>query len=159
MGPRGTGKTTRLRAALPKAHWYNLLLDRERLRIMRDPQQFQHEIEALPRGSWVVIDEIQTGSSARRLRREQVNLLAGRVVMRQMLPLTVNELGETPNVDDLLRFGMLPLVRSARGAATRIDLLEAYAEIWTRARHAVGIEVKASTRWRPGRLSSCTRLA
>lgn len=154
LGPRGIGKTTWLRASLPKAYWYNLLLDRELLRLMRDPQQFRHEIEALPDRSWVVVDEIQklpalmneihdalsqapqrwrfalTGSSARRLRRDQVNLLAGRVVMRQMLPLTISELGEQPNVDDLLRFGMLPLVRSARGTAARIDLLEAYAETY-----------------------------
>ncbi|MGH8682197.1 MAG: ATP-binding protein [Burkholderiales bacterium] len=154
LGPRGTGKTTWLRARLPNAHWYNLLLDREQLRLMRDPQLFRQEIEALPRRSWVVIDEIQklpslmnevhdalssapqrwrfalTGSSARRLRRNDVNLLAGRVVMRRMLPLTVSELGEGPAVDDLLRFGMLPMVRAARGAAARIDLLEAYAETY-----------------------------
>jgi predicted AAA+ superfamily ATPase len=154
LGPRGTGKTTWLRARLPKAHWYNLLLDREQLRLMRDPQLFRQEIEALPSGSWVVIDEIQrlpslmneihdalasaprrwrfalTGSSARRLRREDVNLLAGRVVMRRMLPLTLAELGKAPSIDDLLRFGMLPLVRSAKGAAARVDLLEAYVETY-----------------------------
>ena len=36
LGPRGTGKTTWLRAQLPRAHWYNLLLDRELLRLIRD---------------------------------------------------------------------------------------------------------------------------
>src|SRR3990172_9375637 len=117
LGPRGTGKTTWLRAQWPRARWYNLLLDRELLRLLRDPGTFRHEIEALPRGSWVVVDEVQklpsllneihdalasaprrwrfalTGSSARRLRREDVNLLAGRVVTRRMLPLTVPETG------------------------------------------------------------------
>jgi predicted AAA+ superfamily ATPase len=58
-GPRGTGKTTWLRARLPKAHWYNLLLDREQRRLMREPQLFRQEIEALPSGTWVVVDEIQ----------------------------------------------------------------------------------------------------
>ncbi len=154
LGPRGTGKTTWLRSRLPRAHGYNLLLDREQLRLMRDPRLFRQEIEALPSGSWVVVDEIQrlpslmneihdalasgprrwrfalTGSSARRLRRDDVNLLAGRVVMRRMLPLTVAELGGGPGADDLLRFGMLPLVRSARGAAARVDLLEAYVETY-----------------------------
>ena len=154
LGPRGTGKTTWLRAHLPDARWYNLLLDREQLRLMRDPQLFRQEIEALPSGNWVVVDEIQklpslmneihdalasaprrwrfalTGSSARRLRREDVNLLAGRVVMRRMLPLTVAELGKAPSVDDLLRFGMLPLVRSTKGVAERMDLLEAYVETY-----------------------------
>ena len=154
LGPRGTGKTTWLRDRLPDAHWYNLLLDREQLRLMRDPGLFRQEIEALPSRSWVVVDEVQrlpslmneihdalasssrrwrfalTGSSARRLRRDDVNLLAGRVVMRSMLPLTVAELGTMPAVDDLLRFGMLPIVRNARGAAARIDLLEAYHETY-----------------------------
>jgi len=154
LGPRGTGKTTWLRARLPEARWYNLLLDREQLRLMRDPQLFRQEIEALPSGSWVVVDEIQklpslmneihdalasaprrwrfalTGSSARRLRRDDVNLLAGRVVMRRMLPLTVAELETVPATDDLLRFGMLPMVRTARGAAARVDLLEAYVETY-----------------------------
>lgn len=154
LGPRGTGKTTWLRRRLPRARWYNLLLDRELLRLMRSPGAFRQEVEALPRGSWVVVDEVQklpsllndvhdalaaaprrwrfalTGSSARRLRRADVNLLGGRVVTRRMLPLTVAETGGEPPVDDLLRFGGLPLVRSERGAAGRIDLLEAYVETY-----------------------------
>ncbi len=153
-GPRGTGKTTWLRARLPKVHWYNLFLDREQLRLMRDPQFFRQEIEARPSGSWVVVDQIQklsllmneihdalttaprrwrfalTGSSARCLRRDNVNLLAGRVVMRRMLPLTLAEPGKAPATDDPLRFGMLPMVRSTGGAAARVDLLEAYVETY-----------------------------
>ncbi len=154
LGPRGTGKTTWLRQQLPRAAWYNLLLDRELLRLMRSPGTFRQEVEALPRGSWIVVDEVQklpsilnevhdalasaprrwrfalTGSSARRLRREDVNLLGGRVVTRRMLPLTFAEAGGEPPVDDWLRFGGLPLVRGERGAAARIDLLEAYVETY-----------------------------
>ena len=154
LGPRGTGKTTWLRQRLPRARWYNLLLDRELLRLMRAPGTFRQEVAALPRGSWVVVDEVQklpsllnevhdalaaapgrwrfalTGSSARRLRREDVNLLGGRVVMRRMFPLTVAETGGAPPVDDWLRFGGLPLVRGERAAAARIDLLEAYVETY-----------------------------
>lgn len=150
LGPRGTGKTTWLRERLPSARWYNLLLDREAFRLMRDPGIFRQEVQALPSGSWVVIDEVQkvpslldevhdilsasprrwrfalTGSSARKLRRADVNLLAGRVLSRTMLPLTLAELPRDPAVDDLLRFGNLPLVRTERSATTRIDLLEAY---------------------------------
>ena len=154
LGPRGTGKTTWLRAALPDARWYNLLLDREVLRLMRDPAAFRQEIDALPRSSWVVIDEVQklpsllndvhdvlavspgrlrfalTGSSARKLRGADVNLLAGRVVSRRMLPLTLGEMGGAPAIEDLLRFGSLPLVRSERTASGRVDLLEAYVETY-----------------------------
>ena len=154
LGPRATGKTTWLRRRLPKAQWYNLLLDRELLRLMRDPGAFRQELEALPRGSWIVVDEVQklpsllnevhnalasaprrwrfalTGSSARRLRREDVNLLAGRVVSRRMSPLTAAEVGRDVPADDWLRFGGLPLVRSERTAAARVDLLEAYVETY-----------------------------
>ena len=154
LGPRGTGKTTWLRRQLPRAQWYNLLRDRELLRLMREPGAFRREIEALPRGAWVVIDEVQklpsllnevhdalsaaprrwkfalTGSSARRLRREDVNLLGGRVVMRRMLPLTAAEMGGGPDIDALLRFGGLPLVRGEKSAAGRVDLLEAYVETY-----------------------------
>jgi predicted AAA+ superfamily ATPase len=150
LGPRGTGKTTWLRQALPQAHWYNLLLDRELLRLMRDPGLFRREIDALPAGSWVVVDEVQklpallnevhdalttaprrwrfalTGSSARRLRRGEANLLAGRVIGRSLYPLTAAELPALPRIDELLRFGGLPLVRAERTVAGRIDLLEAY---------------------------------
>jgi len=154
LGPRGTGKTTWLHQQLPRALWYNLLLDRELLRLMRSPGSFRQEVAALPRGSWVVVDEVQklpsllnevhdalaaaprrwrfalTGSSARRLRREDVNLLGGRVVMRRMQPLTLAESGREAPVDDWLRFGGLPLVRGERGVAPRIDLLEAYVETY-----------------------------
>ncbi len=150
LGPRGVGKTTWLRDKLPRATWYNLLLDREHLRLMRDPGLFRREIEALPSGSWVVVDEVQklpgllnevhdalasdpkrwrfalTGSSARRLRRNDANLLAGRVISRQMHPLTFTELKANSAIDDLLKFGGLPLVRTERIQASRIDLLEAY---------------------------------
>ena len=51
LGPRGTGKTTWLRRQLPQAQWYNLLLDRELLRLMREPGAFRREIEALPMGA------------------------------------------------------------------------------------------------------------
>jgi len=154
LGPRGTGKTTWLRQQLPRAQWYNLLLDRELLRLMREPGAFRREIEALPRGAWVVVDEVQklpsllnevhdalsvaprrwkfalAGSSARRLRREDVNLLGGRVVMRRMLPLTVGEIGGDPEIDGLLRYGALPMVRGEKSAQGRIDLLEAYVETY-----------------------------
>lgn len=153
-GPRGTGKSTWLRACLQQARWYDLLLDRELLRLMRQPEVFRQEIEALPKGSWVVVDEIQklpflmneihdalsqaparwkfalTVSSARRLRRDNVNLLAGRLVMRKLLPLNLTELDRDVSVDDLLRHGMLPAVRTSRSAADRIDLLEAYVETY-----------------------------
>ena len=154
LGPRGTGKTTWLRRQLPKALWYNLLLDREMFRLMRETGAFRREIEALPKGSWVVIDEVQklpsllnevhdalttaprrwnfalSGSSARRLRRADVNLLGGRVVMRRMLPLSDAEIPGDPAIAERLRFGGLPLVCAEKSTTGRIDLLEAYVETY-----------------------------
>jgi uncharacterized protein len=154
FGSRGTGKTTWLRRVLPDALWFNLLLDRELLQLVREPQIFRQRVEALPRGAWIIVDEIQklpsllnevhdllssapsrwrfalTGSSARKLKRADANLLAGRVVTRRLFPLTASELDFRFHVDDLLRFGTLPLVRSERSHAGRVDLLEAYVETY-----------------------------
>jgi len=149
FGPRGTGKTTWLRAQFPRARWFDLASEPELVRLLRSLESLTQEIEALPRSSWVVIDEIQrlpallnqvqdiiarhgdryrfalTGSSARRLRRENAKLLPGRLVNRHFYPLTISELGDRvvpPN--DLVAFGMLPAVRPARNERDRRDLLE-----------------------------------
>lgn len=154
LGPRGTGKTTWLRQALPDALVFNLLLERELVRLSRGTGTFRAEVEALPAGSWVVIDEVQrhpalldevhdlltthprryrfalSGSSARKLRRADANQLAGRALSRTFFPLTAAELGEAVPTDDLLRFGTLPLICTEPSEATRTDLLEAYVETY-----------------------------
>jgi predicted AAA+ superfamily ATPase len=148
FGPRGTGKTTWLRAVLPHAKWFDLVRNEEYLRLLRNPAVFREAVEALP-GGWVVVDEVQklprlldevhgliaehgnryrfalSGSSARKLRRMDVNLLAGRVINRTFFPLTGAELGYRFAPDALLAFGTLPKVRSEPAHA--IDILEAYA--------------------------------
>ncbi len=117
FGPRGTGKTTWLRTVFPKARWFNLLKQADILPLMREPELFGNIVEALPPPHWIVIDEVQklpsildevheiisrhgtryrfalSGSSARKLRRLNVNLLAGRVIRRNFFPLTLAELG------------------------------------------------------------------
>lgn len=154
LGPRATGKTTWLRVHFAEARWFNLLEEREWSRLLRAPGLFRQEVGALPAGSWVVVDEVQrlpgllhevhdvlshdakrirfalTGSSARRLRARDVDLLAGRAVSRRFFPLVSAELGEPAPVDDLLRFGGLPAVRSERSERDRIDLLEAYRDTY-----------------------------
>ena len=110
FGPRGTGKTTWLRERFPTALWFDLVRDTELLRLMRDPDIFRQAVEARPRAagsSWTrssvirrLLNDVQdliarhgpryryalTGSSARRLRREQANLLAARVINRRFFP-------------------------------------------------------------------------
>lgn len=149
FGPRGTGKSTWLRRAFPRARWYDLLQSETYVRLLADPAEFRREIEALPSGTWVVVDEVQRvpallneihalmarhprrwmfalcGSSARKLKRADANLLAGRAINRTFHPLVWQELAGDSTVDDILRFGLLPAVRSEPAAA--VDILDAYA--------------------------------
>jgi predicted AAA+ superfamily ATPase len=128
--------------------WFDLVRTQEFVRLLRDPGVLRREVEALPSRSWVVVDEVQklpallgevhgliadhgsryrfalSGSSARKLRRLDVDLLAGRAINRTFFPLTTAELSYRFDVDDLLAFGSLPSVRSEPEHA--IDILEAY---------------------------------
>lgn len=154
FGPRGTGKTTWLRHCLPNALWFDLLRTHSVLALSRDPQSFRQQVEATPKGSWVVVDEIQrlpsllnevhalvaerpgahrfalSGSSARKLKRLDVNLLAGRAVNRQFFPLTAAEIGKDFNLDRALRYGVLPQIQTDPSDA--IDVLDAYVTNYVR---------------------------
>lgn len=154
LGPRGTGKTTWLRQVLPEALWFDLLRTSLFLELSQRPDTFRQRVEALPRGSWVVVDEVQrvpallhevhalisehgrryrfalSGSSARKLKRLDVDLLAGRVVNRQFFPLTAAEVGTGLAVDDVLRLGLLPQIRSDRKHA--VDTMDAYVSNYLR---------------------------
>ena len=148
FGPRATGKTTWLRQSLRAKIWVNLLLDEELIPILTDQSQFRAQVDALPADSWVVIDEVQkaptllnhvhdiislrgdeiqfalSGSSARKLRRLEGNLLAGRVIQRNFFPLTFSELGAEYSTDSAMTIGLLPGIVSRPQVAT--EMLEAY---------------------------------
>ena len=148
FGPRGTGKSTWLRKEYSTALWKNLLLDEDYLSLLGDASNFRKEVEALPDNSWVVIDEVQriptllnevhdliarfgnryrfalSGSSARKLKRLDVNLLAGRAIVRHMFPLTSAELGPDYDLESSLALGSLPDV--SRDSEYAIDILTAY---------------------------------
>ncbi|NDC24887.1 MAG: ATP-binding protein [Proteobacteria bacterium] len=150
FGPRGTGKTTWLKQVFPTALYINLLNSRTHFHYLRDPHKLFEEVEALSGKKWVVLDEIQrlpellnevhslmnehgsryrfalTGSSARKLKRTDVNLLAGRAINRSFFPLVAAELNYDVEVEDILKFGNLPEVRAASSKKDKIDILEAY---------------------------------
>jgi predicted AAA+ superfamily ATPase len=65
------------------------------------------------------------GSSARKLKRLDADLLAGRVANRSFFPLTLAELGHDTSIDDVLGLGLLPVVRDEPRLA--VETLEAYA--------------------------------
>lgn len=92
------------------------------------------EVQRLP----ILLNEIQalmtehgraylfalSGSSARKLKRADANLLAGRAINRQFFPLTAAELNRDFDLDQVLRFGLLPQVLAEPAFA--IDVLDAY---------------------------------
>lgn len=150
FGPRGTGKTTWLKQAFPHATRFNLLNSQTYVQYLRNPNLLVSEVEALPKGSWVILDEIQrvpellnevhsimnehgkkylfalTGSSARKLKRADVNLLAGRAINRSFFPLVAAEQNYDIDIEDVLMYGNLPEVRTASSTKDKIDILEAY---------------------------------
>ncbi len=132
FGPRGTGKSTWLKARV-QASLYLDLLDPETYRTLAArPESLIEQTEILPPGSIIVVDEIQklpelldpihllmerkkyrfilTGSSARKLKRAGVDLLAGRALLRFMHPFMAGELGEDFSLDKALFLGLIPLV-------------------------------------------------
>ena len=149
FGPRGTGKTTWIRDRFPTAAAYDLLDTREALRLSKNPDVLFRELVALPAGSWAVIDEVQkvtellnevhrliearglrfvlSGSSARKLRRRGVNLLAGRAITTTLFPLVSAELDFELDVERALSYGTLPM---ALVDDDPLDYLRTYAETY-----------------------------
>jgi len=135
FGVRGVGKSTWTRAAFPDAHVVDLLDESRYQTLLANPGLLASELRALPRQRVVVLDEIQRipallnevhraiegdrrrfvllGSSARRLKTANTNLLAGRAAVRTMYPLAPVELGTEFDLERVLRFGSIPLVWQA----------------------------------------------
>lgn len=149
LGPRGTGRSTWLRATFPDAHWIDLLSEDTYQRLLAHPGLFADELRPLSSGQRVVVDEIQRlpnllnevqrfieekrlrfilcGSSARKLKRAGVNLLAGRVSRRIMHPFIPEELGKQFNLEKALQFGLLPIVWDS---PQKDETLKAYTQFY-----------------------------
>ncbi len=142
FGPRATGKSTVIRQQVSKSSTIIDLLDsRLFLRLSTAPFELESLIDA-GKGDLVVIDEIQripellnevhrlienrkisfllTGSSARKLRRGQANLLAGRVWQSQLFPFSWKELPKF-NLDKYLLYGGLPAVCLSNDPVEELD--------------------------------------
>lgn len=137
LGPRGTGKSTLLRQSFPDALYLDLLDLGVYTELLTHPERLEARARAA-RPSRIVIDEIQrlpklldevhrliegrrwrfalTGSSARKLRRGGVNLLAGRARTATMHPLTAAELGADFDLAHSVRWGQLPTAYVDRDA-------------------------------------------
>lgn len=135
FGARGTGKSTLIQTLFnlkDKANLYLDLLDPvTENNLAQHPERLIEMIDAVkPKLEWVIIDEVQkipklldvvhkvifdkkikfalTGSSARKLKRDSANLLAGRAFSFSLYPLSHEELGERFNLQQMLSYGSLP---------------------------------------------------
>jgi uncharacterized protein len=149
FGPRGTGKTTWLRQEFPSAVFVNLLKPDTFRELSARPERLVELIRGGPEGVSVVLDEVQrvpelltvvhdilesperrrfvlTGSSARKLRRGGVDLLAGRALFHTSHPFMGAELPSF-NLDQALQTGMIPLVLAAENPP---EALRAYASLY-----------------------------
>ncbi len=148
FGPRGTGKSTWLESSFPEALVVDLLKPAIHRRLDARPEKLT-EMVAGSASRTVVIDEVQripelltvvhdliehdrqrqfvlTGSSARKLRRGGVDLLAGRALRKTLHPFMAAEL-PTFELESALRIGLLPLVVADPEPA---EVLDAYASLY-----------------------------
>lgn len=150
FGPRGTGKSTWLRLVHPKALVVDLLAPDVERRFAARPERLRELVAGHPDDPVVVVDEVQkvpalldvvhqlvelaprprfvlTGSSARKLKRAGVDLLAGRAILRSMHPFVAAELGERFDLELALHQGLLPLVWDSRRPE---ETLRAYVSLY-----------------------------
>jgi len=149
FGPRGTGKSTFLQQAFPDALVLDLLDPLLERTLSARPEHLRERVAA-HQGRMIVVDEVQkvpalldvvhqlveqhpktrfvlTGSSARKLKRTGVDLLAGRLVRRGLHPFMAVELGAAFDLERSLELGLVPLVRDA---ADPPDVLRSYASLY-----------------------------
>ena len=149
LGPRGTGKSTWLSQNFKRAKVISLLDEALYQSYLQDISLFYNSLKLLKPHSWAIVDEIQrmpnllnevhrlieekrlkfalTGSSARKLRKSGVNLLAGRAHQYFMYPFTPKELNQDFNLNQALRFGTLPLIQ---GQENKQQALNSYAQMY-----------------------------
>lgn len=58
MGPRGSGKSTWLRATFPDAHVIDLRAEETYQRLLASPGLFANELRVLTFDRWVIVDEV-----------------------------------------------------------------------------------------------------
>src|SRR3990170_391897 len=130
-GPRQSGKSTVLKKLYPQALWIDLLKTDEYLHYFKYPHALREELlSGDKKTDLVIIDEVQKvpllldevhwlientgiifgmcGSSARKVKRGQANLLGGRALRYEMHGLVSAELGGNFDLVRLLNHGYLP---------------------------------------------------
>jgi predicted AAA+ superfamily ATPase len=151
FGARGVGKSTFIRRFLDGKSGFvvDLLSPALEDKFAKEPDLLEQEVLAQKgRHEWIVIDEVQkcpklldvaqrlmvqhklkfilSGSSARRLKQQGVNLLAGRALNEYMFPLTYLELGSEFQLQTALETGSLPEAYTAESPEVRNAFLRSY---------------------------------
>jgi len=152
FGPRGTGKSTFIRKAFPDALYLDMLLPDIFRSYNARPERLREVVHAQKEQKTIIVDEIQkapqllevvhslieekkglqfvlTGSSARKLRRTGVNLLAGRALMKHMHPFMAAELGNRFDLGRALQTGLIPLVMDSPDPRSSLN---AYVDLYLR---------------------------
>lgn len=144
-GPRQSGKSTLLKSLYPDGRWVDLLKNDEFRRYSGRPELLRQELDA---DDWdpsrqIVIDEVQKvpalldevhwllensgfsfalcGSSARKVRRGNVNLLGGRAARYELRGLTGIELGDSFDITRLLNHGYMPSMYEVQRPRRMLD--------------------------------------
>lgn len=151
FGARGTGKSTLIKALFEgeKHLWIDLLKDQDEEKFGRDPDALSQHLK-IANYQFVIIDEIQkfpklldivhheiennpkapyfilTGSSARKLKRNSANLLGGRALTYHLYPFTYFELANDFDLDQVLKYGSLPLLYSKQNPSKKEEYLKTY---------------------------------
>ena len=150
LGPRQTGKSTLVSSLNPDVE-INLAHEPTFLEFLRNPSELEERLLPRRAQSSVFIDEIQrlpsllntvqflldrrenrlrfylTGSSARKLRRGQANLLPGRIHTYTLGPLSCGELDYALDLRQALSYGTLPGIWTAEDNRIREKTLRSYA--------------------------------
>ncbi|MBC7464889.1 MAG: ATP-binding protein [Bdellovibrio sp.] len=129
--------------------YYDLLDDEVEERLSKNPNLLRSDIEGKKiKPKWVVIDEVQkiprlldviqslivkdkikfilTGSSARKLKINGANLLAGRAFDYRLYPFSFIELAENFNLKDALNYGLLPGATLFKEKNDKVKYLKSY---------------------------------
>ena len=153
LGPRATGKSTWLKHCIANKLHIDLLRNDVYFSLLGSPKTFRERVLAKnPKQTWIIIDEIQrmpillndvhsliedygyrfalSGSSARKLKRGRVNLLAGRALVKYLYPFIHAEYNDKITLEEALKFGTLPSI--VTDPSSRIEQLNAYVGTYLR---------------------------
>ena len=148
LGPRQTGKSTLIQHLKP-ALTINLAHEQTYLDFTRNPSELEERLN-VKNYKTIFIDEVQrlpsllntlqvlldkkngpkfylTGSSARKLKRGQANLLPGRIHTYQLGPLSSGELDYKIDTTTALETGTLPGIYLEKSKEEKIKTLRSYA--------------------------------